>query len=88
MTTLCLTIQGKCPIQRFKAVLRGCIIAYESSLKKQRKECLSIIEACFNQLEHLHADSADPDVLKEIAALKLEYNSIISDQVNNMLFKK
>ncbi len=65
--------------ESLKAVLRGCIIAYESSLKKQRKERLSIIEACLNQLEHLHADSVDPDVLKEIAALKLEYNSIISN---------
>lgn len=52
----------------------GHIISYESGLKKQRKTCLSVIEACLNQLEHLHADSTDPDVLKEIAALKLVYN--------------
>lgn len=32
-------------------------------------------------------DSADPEVLEEIVALKLEYNRIFSDQVSNMLLK-
>lgn len=31
--------------------------------------------------------SADPDVLKEITVLKLEYNSILSNQVINILLK-
>lgn len=73
--------------ESLKAVLRGYIISYESSLKKQRQKCLSVIEARLNQLEHLHVDSADPEVLKEIAALKLEYNTIFSKQISNMLLK-
>lgn len=73
--------------ESLKAVLRGHIISYESGLKKQRKARLSVIEARLNQLEHLHADSADPVLLKEIISLKLEYNKILSNQVNNMLLK-
>ncbi len=73
--------------ESLKAVLRGHIISYESGLKKQRKARLSVIETRLNQLEHLLADSADPVLLEEIIALKLEYNKMISNQVNNMLLK-
>lgn len=69
-----------------KAVLRGHIISYESSLKKQRGKRLLEIDNNLTRLEDAYRDSTDLDV-NEITALKLEYNSILSNQVSNMLLK-
>ncbi len=47
---------------------------------------LSEIDNNLTRLEDAYRDSTDLDV-KEITALKLEYNSILSNQVSNMLLK-
>lgn len=70
-----------------KSVLRGDIISYESSLKKQREKRLLEIDNRLTQLENAYRDSTDSDLLNEITALKLEFNSILWNQVNNMLLQ-
>lgn len=73
--------------ESLKAVLRGQIISYESRLKKQRVKRLLEIDNSLTRLEDAYWNSAELDVLNEITALKLEYNLILSNQVNNTLFK-
>lgn len=60
--------------ETLKSVLRGHIISYECSLKKQREKRLLEIDNRLSQLEDAYRDSTDSDLLNEIAALKFEYN--------------
>lgn len=57
--------------ESLKAVLRGHIISYESSLKKQREKRLLEIDNDLTRLEDAYRDSTDLAVLNEITALKL-----------------
>lgn len=73
--------------ETFKVVIRGHIISFESSLKKERRKRLSEIEIELSQLEHVYRTSSSPSTLQNILKLKYEYNTILSSQICDQLFK-
>lgn len=73
--------------ETFKVVIRGHIISFESSLKKERRKRLSEIEIELSQLELVYRTSSSPSTLQNILKLKYEYNTILSNQICDQLFK-
>ncbi len=67
--------------------MRGHIIAFECSRKKERRKRLSEIESILPSLEQVFRQSKAQSDLTAILKLKYEYNSILSDQVSNLLLK-
>ena len=74
-------------METFKVVIRGHIISFESSLKKERRKRLSDIETELSQLELAYRTSSCPSILQNILKLEYEYNTILSSQVGDQLFK-
>ena len=70
-----------------KAVLRGKIISYEASKKKERRKRLEEIEVLLSEAEKAYTSSFSTDDLYSIMKLKYEYNGILSDQVNKQILK-
>lgn len=56
-------------------------------MRKERKKLLLKIEKELTQLETAYKSSSDPSILQNILKLKYEYNNILSDQVQDQLFK-
>ena len=73
--------------ETFKVVIRGHIISFESSLKKEGLKRPSEIETELSQLELAYRTSPSPSTLQNIFKLKYEYNTILSSQVCDQLFK-
>lgn len=73
--------------ETFKVVIHGHIISFESSLKKERRKRLSEIETELSRLELAYRTSSSPSILRDILKLKYEYNTILSSQVCDQLFK-
>ncbi len=70
-----------------KAVVRGEIIAFEIAQRKKFRMRLTEIERTLTRLESLHKNSPNNVLLKEIMALKYEYNSLLSSSVLKLLCK-
>ena len=68
-----------------KSILRGHIISYEAAEKRKSKARLTEIDSQLSNLEALYRVDNQPEVLKEISALKYEYNSILSKNVSQLL---
>ncbi len=80
-------VSDSCLWETWKVVMRGHIIAFESSRKKERRKRLSEIESILPSLEQVFRQSKAQSDLTAILKLKYEYNSILSDQVSNLLLK-
>uniref|UniRef100_A0A9J7ZUB5 Reverse transcriptase domain-containing protein n=1 Tax=Cyprinus carpio carpio TaxID=630221 RepID=A0A9J7ZUB5_CYPCA len=80
-------VSDSCLWETCKVVLRGHIIAYESSLRREKRRRLSEIESILPSLEQTFRSSKAQSDLNAILKLKYEYNSILSDQVSNLLIK-
>lgn len=80
-------VSDSCLWETCKVVLRGHIIAYESSLKREKRRRLSEIESILPSLEQVFRVSKSQTDLNAILKLKYEYNSILNDQVSNLLIK-
>ncbi len=72
--------------ETFKVVLRGNIIAYESSRKEKRGR-LAEIETLLPTLENAYRLSKSQSDLNVMLKLKYEYNNILSEQVSNIMLK-
>ncbi len=70
-----------------KAYVRGCVIAFSSSLKKKTTNELKCIEQDIVNLERQHYLTKDPNLLMQIDYLKLKYNSI-NTYASEMALKK
>lgn len=73
--------------EALKTVLCGDIISYTSALKKEREKRLSEINNILPSPERRYQISKLPSDYKQIVKLKYEYNSIMSGQVSNLLWK-
>uniref|UniRef100_A0A3B3E0S0 Reverse transcriptase domain-containing protein n=1 Tax=Oryzias melastigma TaxID=30732 RepID=A0A3B3E0S0_ORYME len=73
--------------ETLKVVMRGEIISYTSSLKKERERRLTEIKSALSILERTYQISKSSDDYKEILKLKYEYNGIMSSQISNLLLK-
>ena len=73
--------------EAFKAVIRGHIISFENSRRKEKKKRLLEIEKDLTQLETAYKSSANSVTLQNILKLRYEYNDILSAQVQDQLFK-
>lgn len=62
-------------------------MAYEASRKRARRMRLAEIEAQLPVLEQTYRASQSQADLNHVLKLKYEYNSILGDQVNNLLLK-
>ena len=72
--------------EAFKAVIRGHIISFENSRRKEKKRLLEI-EKDLTQLETAYKSSANSVTLQNILKLRYEYNDMLSAQVQDQLFK-
>ncbi len=73
--------------EALKAVVRGEIIAFEIAQRKKVRMRMTEIEITLTRLESLHKNSPNNVLLKEIMALKYEYNSLLSSSVLKLLCK-
>lgn len=73
--------------ETFKAIIRGHIISFETSMKREKQKQLLEIEKELTQLETIYKSTSDSSSLQNILKLKYEYNSILSDQVGDQLLK-
>lgn len=80
-------VSDSCLWETCKVVLRGYIIAFESSCKKERRKRLFKIENILPSLEKAFQKSKVQSDLNAILKLKYEYNSVLSEQVSNVLLK-
>lgn len=60
----------------FKVVIRGFVISYDATQKKQRRNRLLEIDKQLTLLEKQYRTAPSSYVLKDIVKLKHEYNSI------------
>lgn len=67
--------------------MRGHIISYEFSVRKERDKRLIEIENILPMLESAYQISKSPLEFNEIVKFKYEYNCILGCQVNNSLLK-
>ena len=68
-----------CPLiiwDTLKVYVRGCVISFSSSLKKETTNEMKSIEQDTVNLERQHFLTKDPNLLMQIDDLKLKYNSI------------
>ena len=68
-----------CPLiiwDTLQVFVRGCVIAFSSSLKKKTTNEMKCIEQDIVNLERQHYLTKDPNLLMQIDDLKLKYNSI------------
>lgn len=68
-----------------KAVLRGKIIGYCSTLKKQRKEKLERLQTELKKLEKIHKNTLNKGTKQEIERKKNELNEIYSNDIKKKL---
>lgn len=73
--------------ETFKVVIRGHIISFETAKRREKRKRLLEIEGQLSQLEATYRSSSDSSILQNILKLKYEYNTILSDQVRDQLFK-
>ncbi len=73
--------------EALKAVVRGEIIAFELAQRKKVRMRMTEIERILTRLESLHKNSPNNVLLKEIMALKYEYNYLLSSSVLKLLCK-
>lgn len=68
--------------EAFKAYLRGCIISFQSSLKRGNRTAQLDLEKRINQLDRENAQQPSAEKYTEIAALKYKLNKILSDKIS------
>lgn len=73
--------------ETLKAVVRGEIIAFETAQRKKVRMRMTKLENTLTKLESLHKNCPNTELLKEIIALKYEYNSLLSGSVLKLLCK-
>lgn len=73
--------------ESFKVVIRGFVISYEATQKKQRRSKLLEMDKQLTMLVKQYRMAPSSCVLKDIVKLKHEYNSILSKQVCTLLLK-
>lgn len=68
--------------ETFKAYLRGCIISFQSSLKKRNKAEQSELEEQIHKLDMENAQQSPIEKHNKISALKYKLNQILSERIS------
>lgn len=73
--------------ETLKAYIRGEIISYVAYENKQKKDRLSVLTCCIAQLDDIYAIAPAPDIYKERLILQAEFDTLLADQITNLLTK-
>uniref|UniRef100_A0A4W5RYX9 Reverse transcriptase domain-containing protein n=1 Tax=Hucho hucho TaxID=62062 RepID=A0A4W5RYX9_9TELE len=73
--------------ETLKAYIRGEIISYTAHENKLKRHRLSMLTRCIAQLDDIYAVSPSPDIYKERLTLQAEFDTLLTDQVTEMLVK-
>lgn len=73
--------------EAFKATMRGYIISYESSKRREQIRKQKDLEREIKRMEEVHVNSLVQSDYNKILKLKNEYNAITQEEICNLLFK-
>lgn len=73
--------------ETLKAYIRGEIISYAAYERKLKNDRLSLLTRSIAQLDHVYAVSPSPDIYKERLAFQAEHDTLLTDQVTELLVK-
>ena len=73
--------------ETLKAYIRGEIISYTAHENKLKKDRLSMLTCCIAQLDDIYAVSLSPDIFKERLTLQAEFDTLLTEQVTELLVK-
>lgn len=68
--------------EAFKAYLRGCVISYEATRKKENKSKIENLEKQIQQLDRENSHTPSSDLHRKIANLKYQYNQLLSAKIS------
>lgn len=73
--------------ETLKVYLRGEIISYTTYENKLKKDKLSMLTRRIAQLDNAYSISPSPDIYKERLTLQAEFDTLLTDQVTELLVK-
>ncbi len=73
--------------EAMKAFLRGQIISYSSSKKKQYQKQSQLLEKEISTMERQHSKTKDAQLFQQLQSKKLEYNILSSKEAENALLR-
>lgn len=73
--------------ETLKAYVRGEIISYTALMNKMKKDRLTVLTRSIAQLDDIYSVSPSPDIYNEHLTLQAEFDTIVTDQITELLFK-
>lgn len=90
MTTNVIECKDKPPVhiiwEVFKAYIRGIIVAFSSKKNTELNEKVKQLETDISRAEHRHKRSCLKEDLDNLQGLKLEYDQLLLEKVNNIRY--
>lgn len=80
-------VNGSALWEAMKAVLRGHVIACEAAEKKKAQEKLVVLQKQLAKMENTCKNNPTTEIHNKTAALKFEYNSVLSETVCKLLMQ-